>query len=100
MENKIELLEFIDLIDMKNVIGYFIKINATKNVGSFFNRNEERETFFIGSLNEIASKYIHFTIKSINVIQPSIKEVNSLKKLYSNIKKIPAILEINIEKNE
>ena len=100
MDEEKELLYFIDNITMKNSVGYFIKISGTTYQGSFFNQSTECFSFFVESLKEIPSKYIHYIVKNIDVIQPTKKEVKTLKNFYQNVKNIPCILELKIESKE
>lgn len=102
MDNKeiITLQEYIDKINTKNSLGYFIKIFGTIYKGSFLNRSSENFSFFIESLNEVPYKYIHYNITDIDIIQPTKHEINTLKKHYQNINKIPCVLLIKIESKE
>lgn len=87
-----DLMYFIDNIEIKNSLGYFIKITVTTCKGSF--------SFFVGSLKEIPSKYIHYNVTGIDIIKPTKKEFKTLKNFYQNVKDILCILEIKIESEE
>lgn len=94
------LQNFIDNYNVKNSLGYFIKISGVKYKGSFFSQTSKYFTFIVESLKEIPNKYSYYIVTDIDIIAPTKQEIKSLKSFYQNVSKIPCLLEIKIEIKE